>query len=200
MSYFFTPSDFSNKPLSLKPKTYKVHTGHGVMLQSSNDYVRVFTDGLRTCVAFALINPSDQSALLIHFYHPKQIHNDLKTLVDIFLTKAVKKDGLVCLIAGGRAFYDTSETMCNDILLFVKEWLVGLHPIKLRLHAPIIADDDETLSVSINLKTGESQMALCKEKKISEDDTVQMEHVTFVDLTDQISRDADRTHSPLING
>ena len=184
MFHFFTPHDFSSNPLILKPNTYRVDTGCGVILKASHDYDYVYTSGLRSCVAFALFNPADQCALLIHFFHLTQITNDLKSIVSKFMTESPKyEEGLICLIAGGRAFYDGSEAMCHKLTVFAKEYLPNMtHPIKLQTHAPIIADDEETLSVVINLKTGDSQMALNKEAIASKDNLISTEHIEFTDL------------------
>lgn len=154
------------------------------MLKDSDDYHYIFTEGLRTCVAFALINPTDNSALLIHFYHPHQIANDLGLMVSNFLQNTLKNDeGIICLIAGGRSFYELSEQMCDQLILFVKEELINAtKPLKLIMKAPIVADNDETLSVQIDLRTGQVVTAISTITLASEDKPTPIEHIEFTDL------------------
>ena len=187
MYHFFTQQDFPDKPFALRQKSYKVGAGQGVMLQTNEYYHHIFTEGLRTCVAFALINTADQSALLIHFFHLTQISNDLNSIVSSFLAESQPKEGgLICLIAGGRAFYDDSEAMCDKLITFAKNDLLNaIHPVKLRIHAPVVADDEETLSIIIDLKSGDIQMALCDEAIVSEDNQILIEHIEFTNLMDR---------------
>ena len=202
MFNFFTPHDFSSNPLALKSNTYKVDTGCGVMLKANDDYRYVYTSGLRTCVAFALINPTDQCALLVHFFHPTQIANDLKSIVSKFITESPNyEEGMICLIAGGRSFYDGSEAMCDELIVFAKKYLPNTtHPLKIQIHAPIVADDEETLSVVIDLKTGNSQMALHREAIASIDKPISTEHIEFTDLIygSELLKKSEQEHQSLI--
>jgi len=185
MHQFFTRAHFADTPLVLKPNTYKVGVGCGVILQANKEYQYLYTGGLRTCIAFALINTAAETALLIHFFHPSQINDEVQSMVSAFLERALKhEEGIICLIAGGRAFHDHSELMCAKLIDFAHNHLSHLsQPLKLRLNAPIVADDEETLSILIDLRTGESQMVLREETEESGDIPFAVEHIKFTNLT-----------------
>lgn len=184
MFHFFTSEDFAQNPLSQVPKTYKVNVGSGVMIKTSDEYLHLYTGGLRTCVAFGLINPIGQSALLIHFFHIDQIKNDLMPIIARFIEcSGESKEEISCVIAGGRSFYETSESMCEELISVAKQELLSkFNPMKLSLFAPITADDKETLSLQINLKTGNCEMAFCEESVLSEENMCQTNQIDFVDL------------------
>lgn len=155
MYNFFLASDLSSVAPADKSKTYQVLTSHGVLIKASASHNYVRTDGLRTCVAFALFNPHDSSALLVHFLTISQVKN-VESLVSEFMENTTLSDkGLIMVIAGGREFFQDSVDMCEFLVKYSKE-LAKKTPIKLRLMAPVVADDDETLSVEINLNTGDS--------------------------------------------
>jgi hypothetical protein len=143
-------------------ETFKVSVGQGVLIQADEQFKYIATDGLHTCVAFALINPGAQTVLLIHFYNLLQVKKDLSKMCDTFFDEisSVNKD-TICVVAGGRVLYQDSEDMVNYILEYVKkELLTRSTSIKLRLNAPIIADLAETLSVKIDLRSGNSDLSL----------------------------------------
>ncbi|KTC96437.1 hypothetical protein Lfee_2235 [Legionella feeleii] len=184
MYQFFTREDFPTQQFDYSDKTYKVGTGQGAILQANDDYQNVLTTGLRTCVAFALINPAEKSALLIHFFNQSQIKSDLSKLVTSFIKNTENKSELICLIAGGRAFNDASEGMCDLLIKYVKEELLKLtSQIKLEINAPIVANDDDTLSLLIDLETGQSAMSFSDEES-NEDSELSLDKIDFIDLRD----------------
>ncbi|CEG57141.1 hypothetical protein [Legionella fallonii] len=155
MHQFFLASDLPSPSSNDKSKTYQVLTSHGVLIKASDSYHYARTDGLRTCVAFALINPQDSTALLVHFITLKQVKN-VKSLVSGFMENTSLCDnGLIMVIAGGREFFQESVDMCDFLVKYSHE-LSQQTSIKLRLMAPVVAEENETLSVNINLSTGES--------------------------------------------
>lgn len=184
MYKFFTREDFLTQHLDCSYKTYQVTTSQGVILQASNEYKKVVTTGLRTCVAFALINPAEQSALLIHFFSQYQIKNDLHKLVALFIENIIgSKSELICIIAGGRAFNKSSEEMCEYLINYAKNDLLEIiHQIKLKIHAPIVADDQETLSLLIHLETSQCRMSLVDNDIYSEINFASLDSVDFTDL------------------
>lgn len=184
MYQFFTREDFPTQQFDYSDKTYKVGTGQGAILQANDDYQNVLTTGLRTCVAFALINPAEKSALLIHFFNQSQIKSDLSKLVTSFIKNTENQSELICLIAGGRAFNDASEGMCDLLIKYVKEELLKLtSQIKLEINAPIVANDDDTLSLLIDLETGQSAMSFSDEES-NEDSELSLDKIDFIDLRD----------------
>ena len=184
MYQFFTREDFPTQQFDYSDKTYKVGTGQGAILQANDDYQNVLTTGLRTCVAFALINPAEKSALLIHFFNQSQIKSDLSKLVTSFIKNTENKSELICLIAGGRAFNDASEGMCDLLIKYVKEELLKLtSQIKLEINAPIVANDDDTLSLLIDLETGKSAMSFSDEES-NQDSELSLDKIDFIDLRD----------------
>ncbi|HHF7345563.1 TPA: hypothetical protein ACPSKB_001986 [Legionella feeleii] len=184
MHQFFTREDFPTQQFDYSDKTYKVDTGQGAILQANDDYQNVLTTGLRTCVAFALINPAEKSALLIHFFNQSQIKSDLSKLVTSFIKNTENQSELICLIAGGRAFNDASEGMCDLLIKYVKEELLKLtSQIKLEINAPIVANDDDTLSLLIDLETGQSAMSFSDEES-NEDSELSLDKIDFIDLRD----------------
>ncbi len=159
MYNFFLASDLLSSPSTSKSKTYQVLTSHGVLIKASDSYSYVRTDGLRTCVAFALINPHDSSTLLVHFITLKQVEH-VESLVREFMENTtLSEKGLIMVIAGGREFFHESVDMCDFLVKYSKE-LAKKIPIKLRLMAPVVAEENETLSVEINLNTGENTIAM----------------------------------------
>ncbi len=149
------------------------------MLNLNSGYEALETHGLRTCVAFALICPSQELALLVHFFHPDQIKNNLSNIVKQFLEES-KNEPIICHIAGGRSFFSISEDMCELLKKYVQEHLSGSN-LKLRLNAPIIAQDDDTFSLLANLKTGDSSVYLTQH--ISQEEyEVSNDKVDFVNL------------------
>ncbi|MCC5015778.1 hypothetical protein [Legionella sp. 31fI33] len=184
MYQFFTREDFPTQQFDYSDITYKVGTGQGAILQANDDYQNVLTTGLRTCVAFALINPTEKSALLIHFFKQSQITSDLNKLVTSFIKNTENKSELICLIAGGRAFNDSSEGMCDLLINYAKEGLLKLtSQIKLEINAPIVANDNETLSLLINLETGQSTMSFSDEES-DEVSELSLDKIDFIDLRD----------------
>lgn len=161
-SRFFLASNFPLNTFNYDPQTYKVLTGHGVLMNADESYTYIATTGLRTCVAFALISPQDQTVLLVHFYNLNQIKNNLKTMCDAFLEETKLEDqGAICVIAGGRDYCDGSIDMVDYISSYVKKHLsTKITPLKLRLDAPIVANYEETLSLKINVHSGVSELSL----------------------------------------
>ncbi len=184
MYQFFTRDDFSTQQLNDSVQTCKVGVGQGVILQANDDYQNILTKGLRTCVAFALINPAEQSALLIHFFSQSQIKHDLNKLVSSFIKQATGSESeLICLIAGGRAFNDSSEGMCDQLIKYAKEDLLEITTsIKLEINAPIVADDNETLSLLINLETGNHTMSLISDDESNAISEPSLDGIDFIDL------------------
>ncbi|STX41027.1 Uncharacterised protein [Legionella donaldsonii] len=184
MYQFFTREDFPIQQFDYSDKTYKVGTGQGAILQANDDYQNVLTTGLLTCVAFALINPTEKSALLIHFFKQSQITSDLNKLVTSFIKNTENKSELICLIAGGRAFNDSSEAMCDLLINYAKDRLLKLtSQLKLEINAPIVANDNETLSLLINLETGQSTMSFSDEES-DEVSELSLDKIDFIDLRD----------------
>lgn len=136
--------------------------GHAVLMQADDIYQSIATEGLRTCVAFALINLNNSSVLLVHFYNLTQVRDSLKMMCDIFLEETtLNPHGMICVIAGGRYFSNDSMEMVDYLTRYVKEHLVTpVNCLKLRLIAPIVADYEETLSLKINLVSGHSEVSL----------------------------------------
>ncbi|WP_412754917.1 hypothetical protein [Legionella donaldsonii] len=185
MYQFFTREDFPTQQFDYSDKTYKVGTGQGAILQAHDDYQNVLTTGLLTCVAFALINPTEKSALLIHFFKQSQITSDLNKLVTSFIKNTENKSELICLIAGGRAFNDSSEAMCDLLINYAKDRLLKLtSQLKLEINAPIVANDNETLSLLINLETGQSTMSFSDEES-DEVSELSLDKIDFIDLRDR---------------
>lgn len=184
MYQFFTLENFSDSPLLSSTKLCKVGVGQGVLLQENSDYQYLITIGLRTCVAFALINSADHLAVLVHFFHPSQIKNDLRSIVSLFMEKTTStEEGMLCLVVGGRAFNDSSEEMCKELINYVTNELPDIiNYLKVQINAPIVAAEKETLSLIINLATAETQIALTIEES-SECIDFQVDSVNFIDLT-----------------
>lgn len=189
MYQFFTRENFSSQQLDCSAQTYTVGIGEGAILQANKEYQNILTTGLRTCVAFALINPAEKSALLIHFFSPSQIKSDLNKLVSLFIKESKGGEaGLICLIAGGRAFNDASEGMCDQLIKYAKnELLEATTHIKLEINAPIVADDNETLSLLINLETSKHSMSLISDEKSNEITEPSLDEIDFIDLGDSES-------------
>lgn len=159
MYNFFLASDLPSSPSVLKSNTYQVLTSYGALIKASDTYSYIRTDGLRTCVAFALINPHDSSTLLVHFICLNQV-KDVASLVKEFMENTTLSDkGLIMVIAGGREFFHESVDMCDFLVNYAKE-LSKKILIKLRVMAPVVAEENETLSVEINLNTGASTIAM----------------------------------------
>ena len=185
MYQFFTLENFSDTSLLSSSKLCKVGVGQGVLLKANGDYQSLITIGLRTCVAFALINPADHLAVLVHFFHLTQIKNDLRSIVSSFMEKSTStEEGILCVVAGGRAFNDSSEEMCKELINYVtNELLDTISHVKVQIKAPVVAAENETLSLIINLATAETQIALTIEDHPSECIDFQVDSVNFIDLT-----------------
>jgi len=185
-SNFFLPSDIPDSSITIDPHTYRVLTGQGVLIRADETYQYVATDGLRSCVAFALINPHKATALLVHFYSLDQVKHGLTAMCDSFFHEinAENRD-IVCLILGGREFYQNSVDMVNYIKNdFVRNHILNrvvATSLKIRLCAPIVANNDQTLAVKINLQTGDSDIAL---NSLSNSSSQTSSPVTTVDSYD----------------
>lgn len=165
--FFNTHLDLIKNQNLIDEHTYPVATGEGVLIKANTEFQSVVTEGLRTCVAFALINPDNHTALLIHFYSLAQMQEGLSQMIDQFMqvTDELAR-GVICVIAGGREDSVHSVSMIQYAMDLVRNQLTTINPLKLRMDAPIIADYSETLSLKIDLITGESQVSLDTEKAI----------------------------------
>lgn len=186
MYHFFLANDLPST-LEVQSKTYRVLTSHGVMIKASDKHQYVRTDGLKTCVAFGIINPFDSSAMLIHFFHLKQAQNDVKVLTTQFIEQSSLDDsGVIIVIAGGREFFQRSVDMCEYLINYAKE-IAKKVPVKFRLMAPVVASDEETLSVQINLLTGESDIAVNPSNIETADYSIEsIESIIFTDMINGI--------------
>ncbi len=103
MHSFFFSIDLPENRLHHDTETYRVQMGQGVLMRADQTHKYIATDGLRSCVAFALVNPDDSTGLLVHFYNLQQVRHDLKMMCDTFLEETPSgNQGTICIIAGGR--------------------------------------------------------------------------------------------------
>lgn len=186
LSFFQTKKAIFNHSISALEQHFFVKTGKAVLLKASDDHAHLTTVGLRTCVAFALINSEDESGLLIHFFSLAQIKTSLHELVSLFLEKYDPRPvHLVCHIAGGRLFCHESEMMHQQLVDYAKGRLLSQAGVlKLRIE-PLeqLMDEPETLTLTINLKTGESNVLI--DGKTMESDAayeVDLERIEVSDL------------------
>ncbi|MCL9683704.1 hypothetical protein [Legionella maioricensis] len=186
MYHFFLADDLPSA-LEVKSKTYQVLTSRGVMIKASDEHQYVRTDGLRTCVAFGIINPFDSSAMLIHFFNLKQVQNDLKLLAAQFIEQSsLDETGVIIVIAGGREFFPGSVDMCDYLIKFAKE-IAKKIPVTFRLTAPVVASDEETLSVQINLLTGDSDIAINPSNIEADDYSIEsIDSIIFTDMINEV--------------
>jgi len=150
-------------PISCDERTYRVEMNHAVLLNAGQGYQYMMTEGLRSCVAFGLLDTVTHTGLLVHFYSLEQIKRDLSTLYSAFINLETPLSRKIkCIIAGGSSDFPSSLSMVEHIMKYTCHNIASIrNPIKLQKMAPVLLDTiDKTLTIKIDLISGEVQESI----------------------------------------
>lgn len=184
----YDATEFENTQPRRERDTYRVGIAEGALISSNENIQYVMTEGLRTCVAFALTSPDDNLALLVHFSCLNQVARNLDKMVLSFMQSRTAHTAIHCAIVGGRVGTYQSEKIVETIETYVFKKFPRYDGIlKAKVHGPVCGDYAQTLSYQINLSTGEDKILM---SNTGDTDRISPITITDFDHTNEIATDS----------